>query len=79
MNECPRHVWTLLHKLDHCEIDEADSVAHTTIVLLGCIHCKTVDAFPPQNADLITDRYRTIITNDLARQGYDWLPKGPPS
>ncbi len=69
---CDRHAWKLIHRLDHCEIDEADPVAHTTIVLLGCTLCKTVDAFPPQNAALITDRYRTIIRHDLARQGWDW-------
>ena len=78
MKDC-KHTWVLLHKLDHCEIDEADPVAHTTIVLLGCIHCKMVEPFPPQNAALITPRYRAIISVDLARQGYNWPQPGAPT
>jgi hypothetical protein len=70
------HTWTLIHRLNHCEIDEADPIVHTAIVLMGCIHCRIVDAFPPENMALITDRYRSVISRDLARQGWHWPPKG---
>jgi hypothetical protein len=66
------HTWTLIHRLDHCEIDEKDTLAHTAIILLGCIHCRTVEAFPPQNAELITERYRGVLERELAREGWDW-------
>ncbi len=66
------HAWTLIIRLDHCEIDEEDSAAHTTIVLLGCPRCRTVQAFPPSNAALITPRYRGIIRRDLAQQHWLW-------
>lgn len=68
---CP-HLWTLIRKFDHCEIDEHDDVAHTTIVLLGCPRCRLVEPFPLANAALITPRYRNVIREDIARQGWEW-------
>ena len=68
---CP-HLWTLIRRYDHCEIDEGDQVAHTTIVVLGCPRCHTVEPFPLQNAEMITPRYQEHIRADLAQQGWNW-------
>jgi hypothetical protein len=68
---CP-HLWTLIRRLDHCEIDEGDEIAHTTIVLLGCPRCRQVEPFPLQNAEMITARYRDKLRAELAAQGWDW-------
>jgi hypothetical protein len=67
----------MLEKLDHCEIDEADSIKHTAIVLIGCITCRMVYPFPAQNAALITERYLATIRADLARQGWTWVADNP--
>jgi hypothetical protein len=69
---CP-HLWTLIRRLDHCEIDEADDIAHTTIVLLGCPRCRSVEPFPAQNAVMLTERYREHLREDLMRQGWTWI------
>jgi len=66
------HAWTLIMRLDHCEIDAEDPIPHTAIVLLGCPKCRSVQAFPPPNAALITPRYRAIIRKDLERQHWVW-------
>jgi hypothetical protein len=68
---CP-HLWTLIRRYDHCEIDEDDDVAHTTIVVLGCPRCRTVEPFPQPNAAMITPRYQAHIRADLEKQGWNW-------
>lgn len=70
-----RHQWEVIAQVFRGEIDAADPVAHTVFMLFGCMRCRTVDAFPPMNAALMTPGYRTTLRQQLAAGGWT-LPEG---
>jgi len=71
MTECA-HVWTTIRRYNRCEIDEADPIQHTSVVMLGCQRCRSVEAFPPGNAALITTRYRAQMRDELKQDDWFW-------
>jgi hypothetical protein len=64
------HEWTVIERVTHAEIDEADPLAHTAFAVIGCVNCRTVDLFPVENAALVTPRYLLALRRDLA--GRNW-------
>jgi hypothetical protein len=75
------HIWATVERLDHCEIDVTDPILHTSVVVLGCQRCRTVDLFPSSNAALLTPRYVEELRERLFRRGWilpdgiQWGPK----
>jgi hypothetical protein len=69
------HAWEDIATIVLAEIDEHDPEAHTAFVLLGCMHCRTVDAFPQSNAALCTGRYVDELRRQLRAGGWR-LPEG---
>jgi len=65
-----RHDWEHIATLQRAEIDPADPIAHTSVTLLGCWRCRTVDAFPASNAALLTARYIVQLRRQLAAGGW---------
>jgi hypothetical protein len=61
----------ILRRVERAEVDEADPVKHTAFYLLGCPTCRDVVAFPIQNLELTTARYRAALRAELARDGWN--------
>ena len=64
------HEWEVIAWINRAEVSEGDAIAHTSFTLIGCVRCRTVDAFPASNAALITPRYRDRLTRELAAGGW---------
>jgi hypothetical protein len=70
------HSWTIVQRIAHAEIDEADPVAHTGVIAVGCCRCHLVLLYPIENAALITRRYVDALRRDLAARNWS-LPVWP--
>jgi hypothetical protein len=64
------HDWTIVQRIAHAEIDEADPVAHTGVIAVGCLRCRFVGLYPIENAALVTRRYVEALRRDLAARNW---------
>jgi hypothetical protein len=67
----------VVDRIAHAEIDEADPVAHTGLIAVGCRHCRIVGLYPIENAARVTRRFFAGLRQNLAAR--DWyLPADRP-
>lgn len=59
-----QHLWSD----DHAEIDENEPIRHTAFSLLACEDCRRVEAFPVENYNLTTERYKEGLKKVLAEK-----------
>jgi hypothetical protein len=64
------HAWTVIRRVERAEIDEADPVAHTGLVVIGCLNCRLALVYPIENAALVTPRYFEALRLDLAHRNW---------
>lgn len=75
------HDWLEIAQIYRAEIDADDPKRHTTFLLLGCVWCRSVDAFPADNARLATASYISRLRAQLAAGGWilpvdiEWGPR----
>ena len=69
MTDCP-HDWTPIGLVTHARIADNDPTAHTSFYLLGCTMCRTVVAFPAENAALVTPTCYEQLRRELDAD--DW-------